>query len=541
MRRILIALTIMLCAPATAGAQGKVFEGPVDRAKCGPGSRPEPAKALQGEVTKDDRESGRSLEGYTCNMEFVGNQPGPGGASWQHTWRDHCAYYDTAFKSGYGVQVVDVSDPAKPKHVRALQTPAMLDPWESLSVSQPRGLLAGVAVTNLFGAAQFDVYDVKEDCTNPALITSVPVSGFNHEGDWAYDGMTYWATGTLSPTISAIDVTNPQTPLPLGTFNFQSHGVSTSWDGNRLYLSASSGPEGNGLTILDGSKIQAREPAAQPTLISTLAWEDGSNAQHSIPVTFKGKPFLLFVDESTQGTARFIDLTDEKKPRIVSKMKLEIHMPDNSDRAGETATAIFGYNAHYCNVDRVVDPTIVVCSMFESGMRVFDVRDPYHPKEIAYFNPGGTGKAAPAGSNYDYLNPGLIPTSGYPAARPRIIPERAEIWWTDHNKGFFVTRFTNGVWPFKEGGETQAPVGLPAPKRCIDRPSISFKVPRDKAARTATVYLNGKKVKTVRGKALRKRVRVKLPAGRLSAVRVVVLTRQGKRVTQTRTYTRCGG
>src|SRR5687768_15990873 len=50
-------------------SEGRVFEGPVPRAQCGPGSRPEPA--LQGEVTVADRASGRSSQGYTCNLAEV--------------------------------------------------------------------------------------------------------------------------------------------------------------------------------------------------------------------------------------------------------------------------------------------------------------------------------------------------------------------------------------------------------------------------------------------------------------------------------------
>ncbi|HZI36737.1 MAG TPA: hypothetical protein VFF24_00420 [Acidimicrobiia bacterium] len=36
-----------------------------------------------------------------------------------------------------------------------------------------------------------------------------------------------------------------------------------------------------------------------------------------------------------------------------------------------------------------MDPGIVACSFIASGLRVFDIRDPQHPREIAYFNPPG--------------------------------------------------------------------------------------------------------------------------------------------------------
>src|SRR5204863_495708 len=58
----------------------------------------------------------------------------------------------------------------------------------------------------------------------------------------------------------------------------------------------------------------------------------------------------------------------------------------------------FGYDSHYCSLDRTVDPTIVACSEFQSGLRVFDIGDVRSPREIGYFNPGGDGHAAPVGA-----------------------------------------------------------------------------------------------------------------------------------------------
>jgi hypothetical protein len=100
----------------------------------------------------------------------------------------------------------------------------------------------------------------------------------------------------------------------------------------------------------------------------------------------------------------------------------------------------FGYDSHYCTIDRPVDPTIVACSEFQSGLRVFDIRDVRRPREIAYFNPGGDGTAAPGGFGGTF--------SGFTSAQPRIIPERGEIWFTDQDRGFYVVRFTNSAWPF---------------------------------------------------------------------------------------------
>src|SRR5690349_23497605 len=39
---------------------------------------------------------------------------------------------------------------------------------------------------------------------------------------------------------------------------------------------------------------------------------------------------------------------------------------------------------------------ILACTFILSGLRVFDIRDPYHPKELAYYN----APIAPGGSSY---------------------------------------------------------------------------------------------------------------------------------------------
>ena len=67
----MVALPASAASAAPAEAMPPVFEGPVPRAECGPGSRPE--TGLQGQGPLADRESGRSSEGYTCNLDLVGH------------------------------------------------------------------------------------------------------------------------------------------------------------------------------------------------------------------------------------------------------------------------------------------------------------------------------------------------------------------------------------------------------------------------------------------------------------------------------------
>lgn len=465
-----------LAGTSSAGKAGPVstvaFEGPVSRAVCGPGSRPEPD--LQGRVPVQDKEDGGSLrafQGYSCNLEPVGKEGD--GALWQMAWYEDCAYYGLGVffaqgntagfvpgapnVPGGGTAVVDVSDPANPVRTLTLTSPAMMDPWETLKVNERRGLLAGSSVS-IEGPA-FDLYDIKKgaatDCKTPVLTASSTMGRMGHEGEWSPDGMTYWSSGFIVPATTAIDVSNPYLPVTVATINDGVHGLSLNEAGTRLYAAeftregAEEGEPVNGFEIWDTTSIQNRGSSATtnvvPTpLVGAVYWEDGSTAQMTIPVTIQGKPYVIFIDEGGQGMARIIDISDEKNPAVVSKLKLEINMPDaaplrivdgmapGEDNSGSGG---FLYQGHYCSVPQLVEPGIVACSYFWSGVRVFDIRDPRNPKEIAYYIPpldeGDDGNA-------------------HASSAIRLIPERGEMWFTNQNTGFHVVRFTNGVWPFRE-------------------------------------------------------------------------------------------
>ena len=126
---------------------------------------------------------------------------------------------------------------------------------------------------------------------------------------------------------------------------------------------------------------------------------------HSVRLaTINGRKYVLHSEESIVGpTAKgclpsdlnpfagaaepwLSDVSDPRHPRMrVSQMTLAINDPANCPRqiaAGEDASV------HYHDVDDPADTTFVMASMWNAGLRIFDVRQPLQPKEVAYFNPG---------------------------------------------------------------------------------------------------------------------------------------------------------
>jgi hypothetical protein len=447
-----------------AAATTQVFEPPLKatlRAHCGPGSRPE--TGLQGRVPPEDHESGRAAKGYTCNTELVGayrkpNAFGTVGGFKVERYVDaaghECGYYDTTLmyptnvldQEG-GVSVLDMSDPSNPTLSDRLTTPAMLSPHESLVISKKRGLLAAVTGNLAFNVGQVDIYDVSQDCRHPVLRSSSPVGILGHESGMAPDGRTFYSASPGSETLVAIDISNPSLPIPLWVGNYDSHGLSIRNDGNRAYVAGTD----SGLIILDTSEVQARVPNPTVREVARLRWEGMSIPQNAIPVTIDGHPYVVEIDEfgtlDEVGAARMIDIGDETHPKVISNMRLEVHQPENFDAIAGDAGAnnpVQGYAGHYCNVPRRTDPGIVACSMILSGLRVFDIRDPYHPREIAYFNAPVTPRIIPPA--------GIVPPpSNWAMSSPSFVPERGEIWYSDGLSGFYAVRVTNGVWPFSGG------------------------------------------------------------------------------------------
>jgi hypothetical protein len=239
------------------------------------------------------------------------------------------------------------------------------------------------------------------------------------------------------------------------------HDLDLSHDGTRAYLGAV-GPAtgiavglglggandantGPTLVTLDTSDIQERKPHPQLKVISQL---DLPNFGHTIQrAVIGGKPFIVASGESPFANGvncpwawgYLVDMGDERHPKAVSQLKLAVNQTQYCARSRADNVT---YSIHYVGVDDELNTTKVFYTYYGAGLRVFDVRDPAAPKEIAYYHP----PAQP----HTILQP-LVGTVGGDAQTPawdsatsvvRYRPESGLIWMASIGGGLSILRLT---------------------------------------------------------------------------------------------------
>ena len=451
-------------------------------ALCAPGD-PNPEPGVQGDVPEG------VTPAWDCGVRPIGFLAGANGSM---AVAEHCAYTGAGLV-GDGVRVIDVSDPTAPELVRVLSTSSR--ELLAAQVTDERGLLATrrraeARDGQVLGRDMLvDIWDIFEDCTDPQLLGTVrlpttsdlfgdppgEVGGpahnlkFNptatklygslpvHEIDLTNLDPSTWTFRNLHCAITeqfhlphqavpglCDQLTDLESPMgAAGGLPAIDHEPSFNPDGSRLYLGGQlPTPDSLQMLVLDMT-------GPDPVLISETQNAPG----HSIDfMTIDGREYLLHANEIAAPTAciperlrpRFLgfadrayvlDITDEAAPTHVS----EIMLADS--RFSQCGPSGGGPSTAYHEVDDPTDTHYAVIGFEAGGFRFFDVRDPAHPTEVAYFNHGRSEH-----------------TKSY------VIPETGHIWASDAN-GFWVlelepqVRAALGLQPTEE----HAPVAPAAP------------------------------------------------------------------------------
>jgi hypothetical protein len=439
------------------------------------------------------------------NMRLVGQQDIQNrGENGNLAWIGDCAYV-SAYYGGSdplaGMAVIDASAPANPELVKMMPgTPGTRE--SQVEAHDGRKIVivmpfrhAKTPYGDPPGPSQLQIFDVSADCKNPVRVGTHDFAEMvTHEHRISNDGQTVYVTvsgwapqvdagrlGTAAPasqrprppSLLAIDITDLANPRQVASWSLSQepgmpsngmHDLDVNDEGTRAYTNSNwtiDGVRHKGLTILDTSEVQERRPNPTIRRISSFNWgppENNGFTHSSEYVTIKGRQYVIAFDEwmganvaAPWGWGRIIDVTDEKYPLQVSTIKLQAA---EAQYSAQTAPDNALYGAHYQGVDDRKNASLLFITWYSSGLRAWDIRDPYTPREIGYYIPGARidtklvkGTDYPIGTSHP-RNPKL----DYVYSFVRYRPETGHIWFTSYFNGFMIAELVDN--PLRKGSST---------------------------------------------------------------------------------------
>ena len=336
----------------------------------------------------------------------------------------------TGVREDNGTSLIDVTDPAQPRLLHHIPG----GPGGEAQMVRvcggrelPRASRDRTYMLRTLGHSAHEVWDVT--LPGPPQRVSVVADGLRgtHKNWWECDtGIAYlvsgvpgWRTWRMTQIFDLADPAKPvhirdyglpgqepgaSTSVPTGL-----HGpISTGLAGNRVYFGHGTSTSGI-LQIVDREKL-LKGPKA-PTRANLLHPQTGRldldpdyGAHTAFPLTgmeVKGpdgrstkKDFLVITNEAlsdgcggAQQKVWIIDVSDEARPKVASTWALDAKPGDYCKRPGR-----IGAHSSHESFTPIYYRRIMFIAHFNAGVRALDVRDPYKPREIAYFVPDSGGR-----------------------------------------------------------------------------------------------------------------------------------------------------
>ena len=338
-----------------------------------------------------------------------------------------------------GTSIVDVTNPKQPKYLAHIpgdqRTPG---PGESGGAQMvrlcdgselPRADKSKVYLLRTRGTASHEMWDVT-DPAKPSRI-NVILSGLvdTHKSWWECDsGIALLVSGNpgwrAKRMMQVYDLSDPSEPVFIRDFGlpgqqpdstgFQPsdlHGaISTGAKGNRIYAGYGTS-KGGVIEIIDRDKLlkgpkEPTETNLNYPVVARFDLPDEAGAHTTFPMMGVELPefakngsqgkhdFLVVAGETTDNECRaprqlvrIFDITTESRIMGVSTWTVPEASGGFCSRGGR-----FGTHSTNENMTSTYYKRIVFIAHFNAGLRVLDVRDPYNPKEIAYYIPAITDK-----------------------------------------------------------------------------------------------------------------------------------------------------
>jgi hypothetical protein len=360
-----------------------------------------------------------------------------------------------------GWSIVDVTDPANPKVAKFIPGPdntwtIQMDLHDNLMVTalEKSGARWGLDPNKPMdeGVLLWDI----SDPLNPKQLShwTTGATGTHRDG---YPGGRYVNLAARLPGYEGeilvfLDVSDPRNPKEAGrwwmtgqkegepklTPSIAFHGPAMI-EGDRAYLGY-----GSSVVILDIGNI------ASPKQIGRLdfapPFRGGDLGAHSVQ-PIPGKNLLFVNSEGTGGDAgngpactgpmdltAMVDIKNPARPRLISILPVPVPPASKPYKTFCAKGARFGpHNTntlqHLPDVEKQGD--LIYLTYFNAGLRIFDIKEPYLPKETGWFIPPTPTKRI-----------GPIPTPLESQVEDVLVDTRGNIYITDKQWGLWVLRYS---------------------------------------------------------------------------------------------------
>ena len=351
------------------------------------------------------------------------------------------------------VSAIDVTDPCRARLIATIDAPEGTATWQ---VQVADGLLvqgmehlppAWGGDPDRPGDEGVRVFDVS-DPSRPALLSHWRTGDHGvHRNHWTggrYAHVAAHQPGFDGNVYVILDLADPRRPEVAGRWfvpeQFTAAGASPRQrislhgpayvDGDRAYL-----PYGAaGLVILDVS-----DPT-RPRQVSRLEFGPAFSSMIALhTVVPRPRRGLLLVNteaiaergQEPYNFAGLVDVSDETAPRLVSLLPTPVPPEDAGYPNFTTRGGRFGpHNQHH---PQNGDPNLfdsdelMFLTWFNGGLRVYDIRDPYLPREVAWYLPDDPTERR-----------GLLPKDLVTQSEDVLVDARGYVYLSDKNHGLHV-------------------------------------------------------------------------------------------------------
>jgi hypothetical protein len=391
-----------------------------------------------------------------------------------------------------GTSIVDVTDPRAPRylaHIPGQEGVGEAGGAQMVRVCSgkelPHADPTRFYLLRTFGNTWHEIWDVG-DPARPRLVTRLGPLRDTHKNWWECDtGIAYLVSGVpgwrTRRMAQVYDLSNPAKPVFIRNFGLpgqepgatgevpvELHGpISTGPAGNRIYFGYGTNNAGM-VQIVDRKKLL--EGPAQPTPANLLYPEVGRvvlppnvGAHTAFPLLQMDvaefahdregsrRDFVAIVDEALANECQearqmlwIADITTEARPFGVATFTVPEASGDFCTRGGR-----FGTHSSNESFTPIYYKRILFLAHFNAGVRAVDIRDPFHPREVAYFIPAITARTEPR----------CIRVGGADRCKVAIQTNNVEV--DDRGYIYVVDRANTGVHILELTGAARAIANLP--------------------------------------------------------------------------------